>query len=400
MNLEKIKSYIQSYKEHFERVNHHELYKWRAVKQFQDHWNIDAPDFQNMLLESLSLTFNLLDSGKYFPKRMLQHYANNQPELIRSYFKELYNEENDINERIETFRNNFRILNENYQAISHYQDHRAIIVYLALRFPDRYYFYKQRMFKSFIKKVDYGYKSLAGRIENISQFNNLCDVVKHELSKDQELIRLHNHRLTNNCYIDKDLNILTQDFIYAVDVHLPIIEDNVIEDVLNPEINIETVSSNDIQVSISNVGFTPSTTNHIQNNIENKRLGTLGELFVLGYETDQLTNHNFPNLASRVSHDAVSIGDGLGYDVLSFDTNGNRKYIEVKTTKGAVNTVFYVTRTEMERSKREMENYYLYRVYNFNDKTLKGDIHIIRGDISEMCVEPVNFKVKLLKDKV
>jgi len=395
MNLVNIKSYIASYKENFELVNHQELYKWKAVKQFQDHWDIDAPDFHAMLSESLSLTFNLLDSGNYFPKRMLTQYSNDHPELIRGYFRELYNEENDINERIETFKTNLTNLNENYDAINDYQDHRAIIVYLALRFPDRYYFYKQRMFKSFIEKIDYDYKSIAGRIENISQYHYLCDIIKYELSQDQQLLRLHNHRLTENCYIDTDLNILTQDFIYAVVVHLPTIENNAVEEVIIPEINIETVSSSEIQVSISNVGFTPSTTNHIQNNIENKRLGSLGELFVFQYEKEQLINLNHPNLAERVSHDAVNIGDGLGYDIISIDIEENVKYIEVKTTKGNANTVFYITRTEMERSKIEKENYYLYRVYNFNENTSKGNIQIIRGDISSLCQEPVNFKVKM-----
>ena len=49
----------------------------------------------------------------------------------------------------------------------------------------------------------------------------------------------------------------------------------------------------------------------------------------------------------------------------------------------------------MERSKIEKENYYLYRVYNFNDITLKGDIHIINGDLSNLCIEPVNYKINL-----
>jgi hypothetical protein len=397
MNFEKINSYIQSYKDNFELVNHQELYKWKAVKQFQDHWDIEAEDFYAMLSESLSLTFNLLDSGQYFPKRMLLRYAHDHPGLLRSYFKELYDEENDINNRIETFRSNLQILNENYEdAENDYQDHRAIIVYLALRFPDRYYFYKQRMFKAFVEKVDYDYKSIAGRIENISQFNYLCDIIKHELSQDQELIRIHNSRLTENCYVDTNLNILTQDFIYAVVAHLPNIENNEVGEVFIQEVNVETKDLASIQVTISNIGFTPSTTNHIQNNIENKRLGNLGELFVMEYEKKQLTNLNLPNLAARVSHDAATIGDGLGYDILSFDANGNEKYIEVKTTRGNTNTVFYITRTEMERSKIEKENFYLYRVYNFNDETLQGDIQIIRGDISGLCVEPVNYKVKMI----
>lgn len=396
MNFEKLKSYIELYKDNFDFVNHQELYKWKAVKQFQEHWDMEAENFYGMLSISLSLTSNLLDSGRYFPKGMLLRYAEDNPELIRSYFKELYNEELDINSRIENFRNSLVALNEEYpDADNDYQDHRAIIVYLALRFPDRYYFYKQRMFKSFVEKVEYDYNPVAGRIENIGQYHHLCDIIKYEVSQDQELLRLHNQRLTEDCYFDSNLNILTQDFIYAVVQHLPFVEDNVITEVNYPQVNIGFFSPNDIQVSTSSSSFSPSSTNYIQNNIENKRLGTLGELFVLEYEKEELRKHDKPNLVKNVRHDAINLGDGLGYDVLSFDVKGNKKFIEVKTTRGNADTIFYITRTEMERSKIEKDNYYLYRVYNFDDKTLKGDIQIIKGDISKLCIEPVNYKVKI-----
>lgn len=77
-----IREYIQLYKQEFHRINELELYNWKAVKQFKDHWNIDAPDFPKMLKESLSLVSNLMDSGNYFPKRMLMSNAHESPEKI------------------------------------------------------------------------------------------------------------------------------------------------------------------------------------------------------------------------------------------------------------------------------------------------------------------------------
>ena len=37
-----------------------EKFKWEAVKWFQDHWDVNAPDFADMLNLSLQKTFNLL----------------------------------------------------------------------------------------------------------------------------------------------------------------------------------------------------------------------------------------------------------------------------------------------------------------------------------------------------
>lgn len=398
MNEQIITSYLDAYKENFTSISKVELYKWQAVKQFRENWDIDAKDFYTMAKNALSKVKNLMDAGRYFPKRMLLKNCEKSPEQVRQLFKYLFDEEEDIVKRIQIFEKQFTLLNtQNFSDKKHYQDHRAIIVYLTLKFPERYFFYKFGMFKSFVEKMNYDYKAIAGRIENVSQYLYISNIIKQKLTQDQELIHLHNQRLTENCYIDTELNILTQDFIYSVVQHIPTIDVNGDDvSVVNSEINIETVSINDIQVSISDASFTPNTTNHIQNNIENKRLGNLGELFVLDYERKQLRDINQFNLEAKVSHDAATIGDGLGYDILSFDANGNKKYIEVKTTKGTVNTLFYITRTEMERSRIEKDNYYLYRVYNFNDKTLKGDIQIIKGEISKLCIDPVNFKVKML----
>lgn len=148
MNNLAIKEYIEAYKSEFESVNQLEIYKWKAVKHFQDNWDIEANNFNSMLTESLRLAKNLLASGQYFPKRMLLKNTQKTPEAIRQLFKKLFNEDNGITDRIEEFRENFKKINKsNFHDKNDYQDHRAVIVYLTLRFPDRYFFYKQRIFE-------------------------------------------------------------------------------------------------------------------------------------------------------------------------------------------------------------------------------------------------------------
>ena len=45
-----------------------EQYKWIAVKHFQEHWDIDAPDFEAMFTEATAKHVNLLVSQNYFPR--------------------------------------------------------------------------------------------------------------------------------------------------------------------------------------------------------------------------------------------------------------------------------------------------------------------------------------------
>jgi hypothetical protein len=49
------------------------------------------------------------------------------------------------------------------------------------------------------------------------------------------------------------------------------------------------------------------------------------------------------SLAAKVEHVSRTRGDGLGFDVLSFDEQGKERYIEVKTTAFAKETPFFVS---------------------------------------------------------
>jgi hypothetical protein len=58
-------------------------------------------------------------------------------------------------------------------------------------------------------------------------------------------------------------------------------------------------------------------------------------------------------LAAQVSHISVERGDGLGYDILSFEPDSRERLIEVKTTRFGEYTPFYVSANELEVSRQE-----------------------------------------------
>lgn len=397
MNRQILKQYIDLYKRNFSSVSQQEIYKWRAVKCFQDNWNIDATDFHSMLENSLRLVGNLMDSGNYFPKKMLLNNAKIDRAKIRDLFINLYKEDEDLYHRIDEFQSQIEVINEiNYPERHNYQDHRAIIVYLSLRFPERYFFYKFEMFKQFSEKLEIIYKPIRGRNENIGHFNSQCEFIRHELSLDQELLKLHKNRLTEDCYFDENLNILTQDFIYAVVRHLNqsiIITASTVE-----EITEQIVLSSKLSTTSDNLNFKGHTVNFIQNGIDNKRIGDLGELWVLKYEIDKLTKANKLNLLDKIKHTSKDEGDGTGFDIQSFDKNGVKIFIEVKTTKGKKNSTFFVSRHELEKSKIEKGNYYIYRLYNYNEEADTADLLIIRGELTKLCVFPSTYKINLTNE--
>jgi hypothetical protein len=344
MNIAKINNYITQYRQDFEKVRDQEIYKWKAVKCFQDNWDIDNPDFAIMLDKSLDLAKNLLDSGQYFPKRMLIGNATKNPNEIKGLFVDLFDEEHDLKDRIEEFERKFSDINaKNFPNKKDYQDHRAILVYLSLKFPERYYLYKFSMFKEFAAKIDYDYLPIKGRIENIGQYQVLCELIKHELVNDQEVLKLHKNKLSEDCYFDEGFKILTQDFIYAVVHYLEIDKSAIVK-----KFKVNKVSFNTGITNIkSEISFKGRITNYLDNERENKRIGDLGEKWVIQKERETLKSIGLGNLADLVRHVAVEDGDGTGFDIESFDNNKAKIYIEVKTTKGDLSQTFYVTRNEL-----------------------------------------------------
>jgi len=401
MNQQIIKDYIADYKQEFSRINREEIYKWKAIKHFQEHFDLEAPNLSANLDTSLHEAKNLLGSGKYFPKRMLIQNAAIAPERVREMFRILFDEDFDLKARIESFMADFKVLNrENYGEDNDYQDHRAIIVYLVLRYPERYFLYKFSMFKDFAQIVDYPFQPKQGKIENIGQFNTLCDFVKEQIENDQELLTMHARRLDGSCYRDRELNVLTQDFIYAVVKHLkrPIPEGRIND--LPTATSLKLQKAGELKLKSALPTFRGALINHIQNDIENKRTGDAGELWVVRYEEEYLISIGRSDLAKKVKHVAKSEGDGLGYDILSFTEDGEEKYIEVKTTKGDFHSTFYITRNELEWSKLHPGKYYLYRLYHFKDSTGPSDLHILTGDLSNICQVAISYQINLEQNKL
>lgn len=136
----------------------------------------------------------------------------------------------------------------------------------------------------------------------------------------------------------------------------------------------------------------PFRRNYLELEQANRALGLAGELAVARAEQTYLHSIGKTRLADRVEHVAQTRGDGLGYDVLSFDPSGREKWIEVKTTKYAIEVPFFVTRGEVRVSSVAPDLFHLYRLYGFGSKTGTG-MYRLRGSLEEACrLDAVSFE--------
>jgi len=390
MDYQIIKNIIESYKSEFKTIHDEEIYKWKAVKCFQDNWTFQAKDFGKMLEKSLAQTFNLLDSNNYFPRGVILSLAKRVPKKVKECFTNLYDEEVDLIERINEFKKKIRDLNDSESIGSRdYHDLRAIMVYLALKYPDRYYIFKFRLFKDFLELIDHPFKLKMGKIENVLQYNSLCERLKAEIVKDNQLLKMHKDRITEKEYFDYSSNILTQDIIWAA-VHKfgrkKIVKKQLPASRRLIKVNIP-LSPKRYEVILRG-----SSTNYIENAREKKNIGDGGEDLVMKYEMEKLKGLGIKKMPEHISK---SIGDGLGYDILSYDKDGKPMYIEVKTTKSGSKTNFYVTINELTCSMENKENYYLYRLFDYEPNKDKAKMIVERGSLEDKCINPTLFRVVL-----
>ncbi|MDB4879771.1 MAG: hypothetical protein JWL60_1217 [Gemmatimonadetes bacterium] len=130
--------------------------------------------------------------------------------------------------------------------------------------------------------------------------------------------------------------------------------------------------------------------NYLAMEARNASLGLAGEEFVVNYERARLIHSGKPELAENVYHLAAVEGDGAGFDVRSYETNGTDRLIEVKTTAYGKQTPIYFSSNELAVSQRSQKTYHLYRPFRFRDDP---KLFVLRGALDKVTrAEPVQYR--------
>lgn len=112
--------------------------------------------------------------------------------------------------------------------------------------------------------------------------------------------------------------------------------------------------------SISNKVRAKEDINYSEQQTISQKIGDRGEELVLRNEIEKTKGWGLPNeTLSKVRRVSLE-SDDYGFDILSFDQEGNERYLEVKTTKtNGKNFSFILTRNEFETAK------YYGKMYSF-----------------------------------
>jgi hypothetical protein len=173
----------------------------------------------------------------------------------------------------------------------------------------------------------------------------------------QLLFEVVSDRLKNNQGLIK----LVESHV-ALPANIPELDD-ILSAMVNPPAHVHKDENATYQKVIESPS--PYQVDYLAVEARNRSLGRAGELFVIRFEQARLIHAGKENLAAKVEHIAVTHGDSAGFDVLSFETTGQERLIEVKTTAYGPFTPFYVTSNEVDISSRKASHYHLYRSFDF-----------------------------------
>lgn len=135
---------------------------------------------------------------------------------------------------------------------------------------------------------------------------------------------------------------------------------------------------------------TPIKRDYLERESRNRSLGRAGEDFAVQFERWRLIELGAGQLADRVEHVSETRGDGLGYDVLSFESDGTERFIEVKTTAFGERTPFFVSANEMRFARTEPERFRLYRLFDFR---AAPRLFELPGPIEQHCMlDPTTYR--------
>lgn len=134
----------------------------------------------------------------------------------------------------------------------------------------------------------------------------------------------------------------------------------------------------------------PIKRDYLEREARNRSLGMAGEDFAVQFERWRLAKIGVGQLAERVEHVSETKGDGLGYDILSFESDGTQRFIEVKTTAFGERTPFFVSANEVRFAQKEPERFRLYRLFNFRNAP---GLFELPGPIETHCaLDPTTYR--------
>ena len=225
MNLQKLNRAIGQYKNFLQsNLRHDPYWKWESQRIFLENWDIEATDFAGMFDRSLqnSQTRRLWKRENYAPKDMMLKFIGYNEDYVRFSFRDLFDENKDIEGRADRFTFYCDQLLKGYKEShpltvenSHYHDdnYQMISLYLAFRFPAVYAPYDFIVFKKLMQQLG----SLdVPKINDMPRYFKVVRTIYNFIKKEKEILDIHRQRLSAGQHYMEETLLVAEDFCRVI----------------------------------------------------------------------------------------------------------------------------------------------------------------------------------------
>lgn len=403
--------YIETYHKEWPRITKLESYKWVAFKHYKEHSTREFSSEYERISTIYGKSSNLLASRLYYPLGVLLDMASAEgmPNELAVLFDDLLQEGVlPTKDRVRGFIEGTKSIMKNMAAagfsnwkgranLQTYQEPHSVSVYLSMFYPNDFYIYKYSIFKEFAKIAQVNIVN-SNAIERLFEFQCLCKEVKAQLLKDKGLVNFYRQWLEEHDFTDENLNLLTQDFIYAVVRHLNSDSFVKIGGKKQRVVILKVVSRTQLKYPTTiqkNRTYAGAIgVDYKKQERQNEEIGFSGEMWVVNFEKERLQNLGLS--PEKVRHTSYLDGDGYGFDILSVEDDGiTPRYIEVKTTSGNESQPIFFSDNELNFSVEHKGHYYLYRVYNFKAANKTADLTILDDSLDALKATPISYRATI-----
>lgn len=228
MNIDNLHELINRYEENLDLIygtEHYELFKWQAMKTWQQEWKKPADCFATFAdrFNAARKDFSLfVDNSRMHPSTGVIKIWEQDPQAVEQLFSEVlfadaHNDASVVQEHMDTFLDKYEGLRQKYFPgnWSYKQDRHSASVFLALNDPSFNYVYKSSEALTMAKYIGYETDIGSGAYFKLPVYYQMCDLIVSALKDHPSLLEEHFKRMDDRCYEDRSLHLLAFDLMYC-----------------------------------------------------------------------------------------------------------------------------------------------------------------------------------------
>lgn len=230
VNTDTLDVVLDRYRRHLDVTRHNEVYKWEAVKHFKEVYDTSVDDLPAMLRDAFQVEHNpklnlIYGGGTWNPIGMMEMFVTFDRQGTLDALDSLFDEAKDLRSRMVSFeawaigilgRMNERAASRGEgPARNHWQDPRAMSVYLTFAHPESHILYKATMYRDAAKRLGIGWPG--NKFDKVIAYREMCEQILKHLEKEwSELIETSDALLGDLTEYDPAHHMLVQDIVYFI----------------------------------------------------------------------------------------------------------------------------------------------------------------------------------------